>query len=309
MKNHKKSRNFFKSLLLIVVFTTAPSLLYAVTATDNVLSQSLGARPLGMGEAFTAVSDDVNALLWNPAGLSTIKKAEASTMFNQGIAGSGNTFFGFVKPDKRYNSAIGVSIFIMDGGSFEYNSPMGITKNYKAQMDYLTSVSYSKKVRDFDDWALRAGVNGKFLVSTLVEQYSSDSFTADLGLMFQNKKGVNLGLLMQNYGGGLKYLTVSESLPSAIRVGASYTGGDFFNGYTTSIESVSGTSASGFHAGVEYVYAKLISVRVGFKSGYDLGALTYGVGFNIKGYQLDYAVNSMGELGNTNKISLIMRLK
>jgi hypothetical protein len=29
----------------------------------------VGARPVGMGGAYTAVADDANALFWNPAGL------------------------------------------------------------------------------------------------------------------------------------------------------------------------------------------------------------------------------------------------
>jgi len=35
-----------------------------------------GARPMGMGGAFTAVSDDINALFYNPAGLNKVKKGE-----------------------------------------------------------------------------------------------------------------------------------------------------------------------------------------------------------------------------------------
>ncbi|HOJ13664.1 MAG TPA: conjugal transfer protein TraF [Deltaproteobacteria bacterium] len=37
-----------------------------------------GMRPLGMGGAFTAVSDDANALFYNPAGLASIEKVSVS---------------------------------------------------------------------------------------------------------------------------------------------------------------------------------------------------------------------------------------
>ena len=37
-----------------------------------------GARPLGMGGAFTALSDDANALFYNPAGLANIKENRVS---------------------------------------------------------------------------------------------------------------------------------------------------------------------------------------------------------------------------------------
>ena len=35
-----------------------------------------GSRPMGMGGAFTAISDDENALFYNPAGLNRIKPGE-----------------------------------------------------------------------------------------------------------------------------------------------------------------------------------------------------------------------------------------
>ncbi len=39
-----------------------------------------GARPTGMGGAFCAVSDDANAIFWNPAGIARMKYAEATFM-------------------------------------------------------------------------------------------------------------------------------------------------------------------------------------------------------------------------------------
>jgi hypothetical protein len=46
-----------------------------------------GARPLGMGGAFTALSDDANALFYNPAGLANIKESRVS-LINLEIEGS-----------------------------------------------------------------------------------------------------------------------------------------------------------------------------------------------------------------------------
>ena len=46
-----------------------------------------GARPLGMGGAFTALSDDANALFYNPAGLANIKETRVSPI-NLEIEGS-----------------------------------------------------------------------------------------------------------------------------------------------------------------------------------------------------------------------------
>jgi len=40
----------------------------------------IGARPKGMGDAFTAISDDGNSIYWNPAGIARIEKSELSVM-------------------------------------------------------------------------------------------------------------------------------------------------------------------------------------------------------------------------------------
>ena len=51
-----------KYLVLITIFTLLANPLWALGGT-------YGARPMGMGGAFTAVSDDANAIYWYPAGL------------------------------------------------------------------------------------------------------------------------------------------------------------------------------------------------------------------------------------------------
>jgi hypothetical protein len=43
---------------------------------SNISKDGVGARPLGMGQAFTAVSDDVTSIYWNPAGLGFLKDKE-----------------------------------------------------------------------------------------------------------------------------------------------------------------------------------------------------------------------------------------
>jgi len=44
------------------------------------------ARPLSMAESFVAVSDDINSLHFNPAGLSYMRKMEGITSYKQGIS-------------------------------------------------------------------------------------------------------------------------------------------------------------------------------------------------------------------------------
>ncbi len=49
-----------------------------VHAEDSFLGLAFGARPLAMGGAYTAVADDAQALLWNPAGLAALDRISLS---------------------------------------------------------------------------------------------------------------------------------------------------------------------------------------------------------------------------------------
>ena len=42
-----------------------------------------GARPMGMGGAFTALANDAHAVLWNPAGLIRLKHTNATFMWTK----------------------------------------------------------------------------------------------------------------------------------------------------------------------------------------------------------------------------------
>src|SRR5581483_11491941 len=52
------------------------------TSGATFLRIGVGARPEGMGEAFTAASDDINALFWNVAGLGQFSGHKATFMDN-----------------------------------------------------------------------------------------------------------------------------------------------------------------------------------------------------------------------------------
>jgi len=52
------------------------------TTGSQFLKLGVGVRPVGMGEANAALSDDVNAIWWNPAGLCQVEHREITAMHN-----------------------------------------------------------------------------------------------------------------------------------------------------------------------------------------------------------------------------------
>jgi hypothetical protein len=67
-----------KSALLAILFLT--SLCASVSNAEEYPYIYKGIRPMGMGGAFVAVSNDANALFYNPAGLSNITEKKLSLL-------------------------------------------------------------------------------------------------------------------------------------------------------------------------------------------------------------------------------------
>ncbi|MCK9224825.1 MAG: UPF0164 family protein [Candidatus Muirbacterium halophilum] len=73
------------------------------------LKMGVGARALGMGGAFVAVSDDATASYWNPAGLAKLKKDQASFMHAKLKLDRNFDFINYVKKQGE-NQAIAFSV-------------------------------------------------------------------------------------------------------------------------------------------------------------------------------------------------------
>ena len=69
-----------------------------IARADNQMP--VGVRPLGMGSSFTAVSDDANAIAWNPAGLVNVRQQAISGMTTNlhGIESLQQNYLSYIIP-------------------------------------------------------------------------------------------------------------------------------------------------------------------------------------------------------------------
>ena len=77
--------------------------IYSIFILSFIFAQSdqlfIGTRPLSMGGAFVAVSDDANTITWNPAGLPILRRTEfTSTYTDLYTMGISQSYLGFVRP-------------------------------------------------------------------------------------------------------------------------------------------------------------------------------------------------------------------
>src|SRR5688572_13884503 len=80
----------------------------AGTSGAQFLKLGAGARAAAMGDAFCAVSNDVTAAYWNPAGLSQIETPELAVMQNSGLVETQYQYMGLALP--RENGTLAASV-------------------------------------------------------------------------------------------------------------------------------------------------------------------------------------------------------
>jgi tetratricopeptide (TPR) repeat protein len=294
-----------------------------------ILEEPIGARPVGMGGAFTAVADDINALYYNPAGLSFLTRPELSTMYLKGLVDSYYGFAGFVLPFKK--SALALSMTTFDGGSMDINTlnsdgSFKESKTVKAEKDQIPMLSYSFVIGP----ALSFGLNLKMVQSTLVEDYPATAYAADVGLLIRPiNDSFCLGFVTKNIGTPIKYKNLEHPLPMSYKAGVAIKPADWLTlsgdyekpdvlgsgpGYSQADWLGRGLNNAKlnprFNLGLELSIMRLLFLRAGFrggKSGDEQNALYAGFGLGAGGFLLDYSFAGIGKnLDKMHRMSFTM---
>ena len=302
----------------LIISTSISSYAQVGTTGAEFLNTCLGARPSGMGNAFSAIADDINTVLWNPAGLTLLNGKEASFTYTDigsvfDVSGAGNMydgFLGYAQPLKNSDAAA-ISLQYQEQGKIAYTteSPEVIAE-YNLGANYAAILSYAKKLSPSLSW----GANLKFIQAKLWRE-TGQAYAVDLGGLYQNQnKKLTIGLSLQNTGTKLKMgdREQADPLPQNLKLGMSYKLLDsnphsLTLGFDIDKSTVSNTSAN-ISLGTEYWYRGLIALRLGYlnKEG-SVKGMTQGIGLRYRGYGLDFANVPWGELGHLQRISLTIK--
>jgi long-subunit fatty acid transport protein len=291
-----------KNIALILALATGTAHA-AGTSSAQFLKMGAGARAAAMGNAFAAVSDDVTAGYWNPAGLSQIQNTEVAVMHNTGLVNTNYEYLSAAMPVKK--SAIGLSLYSMNYGSIDRYDNSDVRNGSFDAGSLAAAFTFSSQFRENIRW----GVTTKYLQES-IESESASSFAVDFGAMFHVRE-TNLAATIQNLGAGMKFVKDSAELPQVVRLGASH---KFFNEKLLGafdVEKYNDNDMT-YQTGLDYQVSPALALRGGVQVGNELGGdnstgLTGGVGINIAAFQIDYAFMPFGDLGNTHRISLLVR--
>lgn len=194
-------KNYIVILLACVTLST-----YGQAArkySNEFLNIGVDAAALGMSNAVTSNTRNVNSGYWNPAGLVHVEDKELALMHSSYFANIANyNYIGFAMPiDDR--SAVGVSLIrfgvddildttqlIDDQGNINFDRI-----NTFSTADYAVTLSYARRL-PID--GLNYGINAKIIRRIIGDFASAWGFGFDAGIQFESKNDWKFGFMARD---------------------------------------------------------------------------------------------------------------
>ncbi len=184
------------------------------TAAD-FLQIGIGAKPAGMGGAYTAVSRGAEASYWNPAGLAGMQGGEINLghfSWYQDLNLEHGAFAIAVSP----RATLAASMTYLNYGTIQGFDVTGNPVGNITAYDWAGALSLGVTASD----NIAFGITGKFINQKL-DQISGTGFAADIGVRLQTNRFA-FALVGTNLGPDMKFESVSEKLPSSVRTGVAF---------------------------------------------------------------------------------------
>lgn len=331
---------FNYTLIIILISLTAGYSQTQKTGTTaaQVLKFNVGPRAIGMGGAYTAVSNDITAMYWNPGGTANIQMNEA--FFNH------TSLYADIRYDyaaiASHISDIGtvgafVSVLSMDEMMVRTEeNPEGTGEFFDAGA-IVIGVNYSRYLTD--NFAI--GFNFKY-INESIWNMSATGFGLDIGTMYKipvlNELRIaasisNFGTKMQMSGrdvtkvipagaGGGNFINTNIELdqfdlPLMFRVGLSTdVVREGTSRLTAAVDAVHPNDHTEYiNSGLEYAWNEIVFLRAGYNSLFEQDSekgLTFGFGLHYRivdlvVVKLDYAYQDFGRLSEVHYFSVGVR--
>ncbi len=263
-----------------------------------------GVRPLSMGGAFTAISDDITAAYWNPAGLGQLSSIQIMGMYS------------ILTLDRKLNyvaaafpgfgpGTIGLSLLNLSVSDIDGRDAFGDATGDFSDSENAFSLSYGMTVNDI----VYFGGNVKFLMHSLAQNKAS-GFGGDVGLLLKLTKSSSVGIALQDGYSKMKWDTQSklvEKIPMNLRVGvalAPFSSSKFriaFDAEKTEKEKVK------LHGGVEILPINQLAIRAGYNNGLISAGLSLKFPVSKNNLDLSYGVfNDVIDKAPIHRMSLLV---
>ncbi|MBI4396307.1 MAG: PorV/PorQ family protein [Elusimicrobia bacterium] len=268
------------------------------------LKAGFGARPAGMGDAFTGLADDINAVAWNPAGLNNIWDWEELYSRAQWFDGltMDSAAFGRKIGSRR---SLGAAALRMATESIDKTDRYGNALGSYDAYGLVGLLTYAEKITE----RTSTGLNVKYIRQGIAGE-TAERLAADVGgiTRFSNLRA---GAVVQNIGAKMKFRRTGDPLPLTVRLGAAY---HYHRSLVLTLDvNRPSDNATSVHLGGEYLFRSM-ALRAGYQTNRarpldSMAGLTAGFGVHHQRWGLDYAWLPSGLLGDTHRVSLTRKFK
>ena len=161
-----------------------------------------GSRPMGMGGAFTGQADDINSIMWNPAGLSSLKSSQAAFTFTNQLNLIQYHYLAYAMP---LNTDQGLGVGLLFSGD-KAMTEMTIQAGYAISPIKNISAGMTLKFRyaSFGNNSLDPSQFQVFepdeIQDGILNQVKGNAagFGFDLGLLFRMSEKIKFGLMVKD---------------------------------------------------------------------------------------------------------------
>jgi len=318
------------ALAAVLAFSMTGTLQAQGEAGAHCLIIPPSARANGLGQSYVAIADDATGIWWNPAGLAFVNTA-VDLMHSQLVPElASDVFYEYFGGAFRVEGlgTVGASLVYLTYGDWEARDQNNNYLGQYSSWEMAPTLSGAVKVWN----SVGIGMNIKFVYIDLAPKEATvegqagrgSSVAVDFGGLWRvpdfkvlgfKVSRLDLGVCVSNLGPSISFVNVDQAaaLPRNLRTGFAYTpyASDLGRATVTAEFNrplVEFDRSNTYHAGAEFSYIDLISVRAGYMHDKDGNIMdpTYGLGFSFsKRYRLDWAsIPQAQELGRVHRWSI-----
>ena len=298
------------------------------TSSGTFLKIGVGARAVGMGESFVAVANDPTAIFWNPAGLASMQRPEATI---SSVQWPGDIYYDHIAGVLPVRS-LGGSLAFQVGSLYTKIDettelkPFGTGRSFYYS-DFVAGAAYARRWTD----KLLIGAGLKYVredLGSAVGGPVTNAVLVDIGSIYYLGYGsVRIATSLCNFGsqltpGGDFVSPVSGEVrsydgfdpPTVFRYGVAFEPIENQHQKLTTALEVNQPSDNRpqLKLGLEWTWDRRLALRSGYNFRADELKLSAGAGLFFSVGQrkgtLDYSYTDGGNLGGISRLSLGVRI-
>lgn len=295
-------------LFLIILLLIIPGISIAQSSASSAgtssalfLRSAVSARVAGLSEAFVAIADDENSILYNPAGLGKATRHTFALNHTEWLEDIrfANLIYTH-KINRGFTAGISVAHMYMPE----------IPRIIDASGTQDGSITVSSTIVNM---GIGYNLFRGFYVGSTIKYFhdnlagnSANGFAFDAGIYsYTFLRGLTFGASVQNLGAEIKYIKDTFKIPFTYRVGFAYKIGAIpLNIGLDAVKSVD--SELNINLGSEYTFNRMYFLQIGNQFRTDsYFTPTFGAGLTYNSrYSLYYSFSSPSEIGFSHRVGI-----